>query len=288
MATNSGKTFIGNLALSKTKAGLTDEGVMYSSGIDDTEFADFTTASNETIKRICLYYETCLKRCLEEIQPDFAKRFADLGNQITINKEYQDWGYLFELPTDFLHLIKQTDESNKNAKYDCDILDFTSYAHTVTGSDDNVYICTTAHTSVDDSSDGEPPDDDGEGNWTLDSDEEYKGADWEVRSYSASASGRLFVTNTMSNTDGDSAYIEYIPYTLGGINDDATKYPENFKHALATLLASEIELDYERRAKLLMEYETLAKPKAKSVGESDEYEKDVTKVIDARRNLTVG
>ena len=64
MATNTAKTLIANLALSKTKAGLTDTGVSYVSAIDDTEFADFTTASNETIKRICLYYEPTLKRCL--------------------------------------------------------------------------------------------------------------------------------------------------------------------------------------------------------------------------------
>ena len=90
MAINTSKTLIANLALSKTKVGLTDTGVSYTSGIDDTEFADFTTADNETVKRICLYYEPTLKRCLKEIRPDFAKRYADLGPEISINKECGD------------------------------------------------------------------------------------------------------------------------------------------------------------------------------------------------------
>lgn len=289
MATNAGKTLIVNLAVSKTKAGMMDTGVVYTTGIDDSVFADFTTGSNETIKRGALYYESCLKRCLREIKPDFAKRFADLGNQIKINKKYGSWGYLFELPSDFLQLIKQTNEADISQKYNCDILDFTNYAHTVVGSDDNVYICTTAHTSADDSSDGQPPDDDGDGNWTLDEDEEYSGAEWEEsKSYVASASGKLFVTNTLSNSDGDSAYIEYIPYVKAGINDDPTKYSPHFQNALAILLASEIELDFDRRAKLLLEYKSVAKADVKSVGEADEYEEKVTKVIDARSNLTVG
>ncbi len=289
MADNDAKTFEVNLAISKTKAGIQDTGELYSSGIDDSVFADFNTGENNTIKRAALYYETCLLRCLDEIRPDFAKRFADLGNRITINKEYGDWSCLFEKPSNFLYLIRQTDESSKKLNYDCQPLDFTNYAHTVTGSDDDVYVCTTAHTSADDTDDGEPPDDDGSGNWTLDSTDEYTGADWEEsKAYKASQSGILLATNTLSNSDGDSAYIEYIPYEQAGINDDPTKYTESFKHAFATLLASEIETDFERRQKLLNEYELIAKPKAKETKTKDDHEKKTTLVVDARSNLRVG
>lgn len=289
MAINASKTLIANLSLSKTKAGLTDTGVSYTSGIDDTEFADFTTADNETVKRICLYYEPTLKRCLKEIRPDFAKRYADLGAEISVNKEYGDWDYLFTLPSDYLALIKQTSESSTRSGIRCDVLDFTSFAHVVVGSDYAIYICTTAHTSVDDITDGDPPDDDGDGNWTIDSDSEWKGVAWEEdKSYLASGSAKLLVTNTLSNDDSDSAYIEYIPYAQGGINDDPTYYTDEFQNAFATLLASEIELDYQRRIQLLTEYKTLAKPDAAAIGESDEYEaKPPTKVTDARTNLQV-
>jgi hypothetical protein len=289
MATNEGKTLVVNMAVSKTKAGYMSTGEAYSTGIDDTVFADFTTGSNETIKRAALYYESCVKRALKEIQPDFAKRYADLGNRITINKEYGEWEYLFELPDDFLQLIKQTSESNTSKKIESDILDFDSYAHTVTGDDDDVYVCTTSHTSADDTSDGQPSDNDGSGNWTLDSEDEYEGAEHEFdKSYTADTSGKLLVTNELSNDDGDSAYIEYIPYEQSGVNDDPTKYPDHFLSALSVLLASEIELDFDRRRELITEYRTLARPDAIAVGESDEYEESTTKVITARTNLRIG
>jgi len=289
MADNEWKRLIVNMALSKTKAGVQDTGDLLFDDFDDTVFADYTTGSNETQKRAALFYETCLKRCLRELKPDFARRFADLGNRITINKEYADYGYLFELPSDFYWLIRQTDESSRKTSIDCDVLDFTEYAHTVEGTDDEVYICTTAHTSVDDTSDGEPPDDDGDSNWTIDEDSEWNAAEWEEeKSYTADTDGKLLGTSTYSNSGGDSAYIEYIPYAQAGINDDPSKYPEEFKHALATLLAMELELDFERRQKLLIEYENYAKPKAREEEGSDEYVKKITKVTDARSNLTVG
>ena len=221
------------------------------------------------------------------MRPDFAKRFADLGNRITINKEYADWGYLFELPSDYLCLVRQTDEGDHKLKYDSKILDFTGYAHTVAGTDDEVYVCATSHTSA---TATKPITGASYSTyWTEDSSDEYSGADWESgKAYTADTDGKLLVTNDYSNADGDSAYIEYIPYTQAGINDDPDQYSEPFKHALATLLASEIELDKERRDKLISEYELMAKPKAREENNKTDYEEPVTKVTTARTNLTVG
>lgn len=290
MADNDAKTDVFNLTLAKTKSGMQDTGVNYSTGIDDTVFADFTTADNETIKRFCLYYESCLKRCLKDIRPNFAKRFADLGNEITINKEYADYDYLFELPSDFLAFVRQTYETDRKTNIvNCEVRNFTSYAHTVTGDDDEVYICTTAHTSADDTDDGQPLDDDGDGNWTEDEDDEYEGAEWEAgKAYKASQTGKLFLTEVLSNEDADSAYIEYIPYEQAGINDDPTYYTEEFKNALATLIASEMELDYERRKELLNEYRTYARPEAQEEEGKSMPEEKTQRITTSRSNLTVG
>lgn len=221
-----------------------------------------------------MLYEPVLKQVIEDIVPDFACRYADLGYPVAVNMEYGDWDYLFELPTDFLALVAQMSEGdpNKEASLDRDpeILHFKDYSHVVVGSDDQAYYCDTSHTSVDNTADGQPPDDDGDANWTLYDTDGSLGEVWYAGvSYKYSATGLLLATNTLTNTDGDSAYIKYLAYVqttnagIAGRSDQPAYYPESFKNALATRLAAEMCLDskdYERRLRLLEEYESIAKP----------------------------
>jgi len=274
MADNPQKRALINRAIIKFSSGTTAAARVLFDSIDDSYFSDPFTNVPSTRKDLlvaCITYEQVLKRVLIDLKPEFATLYADLGHEIRINKEVGEWTYIFELPSDFLWLIAQVDEDDKDKTYEAKIKYFKQYAHIVTGSDDQTYYCKTAHTSVDDSSDGEPPDDDGDDNWDL-YDTDDIGADWvEGWAYKASQTGRLLVTNDYSNnpsatvdTDYDSAYIKYIPYVQAGINDEPAYYDEYFSNAFATLLGSElaqvIGKDYERHIQLLNEYENVAKP----------------------------
>jgi hypothetical protein len=276
MADATHKRAIINRAILIFSAGTTGAArVLFEDGdMDTTYFSDPHANVPSTRKDIlvsCIAYEQVLKRILIDLKPEFAKQYADLGHEIRINKEHGDWSYIFELPSDFLWLIAQIDQTDIKKEYKAVVKYFREYAHIVTGSDDQTYYCSTAHISVDDTSDGEPPDDDGDSNWTL-YDEDNIGADWvEGWSYKASETGRLLLTNNYSNYPSttvdesiDSAFIEYISYVQAGINDEPEYYSEDFCNAFATRLGAELALaigkDYKRRLELISEYENIAKP----------------------------
>ena len=72
----------------------------------------------------------------------------------------------------------------------------------------------------------------------------------------------MLATNDLTDDVGVSAYIKYLAYTLAEQSDEPAYYPGVFKKAFATKLAAEMALDskdYERRRRLLEEYEGLAK-----------------------------
>jgi hypothetical protein len=251
---------------------------MFFAALTDAEFADWSTISETDYpdaRMAVMIYEPILKQVLEDIQPDFACAYADLGQPRKIDQEFGGWDYLFELPADFLCLVKQLAEGDQSKEesaqpgYRCEVLHFKGYSHTVVGSDGLVYYCDTDHTSVDDTTDGQPPDGDGDGNWTLDATEELEGAAWAAGvAYEYDSTGLMLASNDLTNEDGTAAYIKYVAYvqtTSGGTagrSDQPQYYPESFKNALATRLAAEMTLDakdYERRRMLLDEYERLAK-----------------------------
>jgi hypothetical protein len=284
------KTFIANLAIAKTKQGVTDVGQTYVATILPAYFADYTSvpggSANETVKRICLYYESTLIRCLRDLKPAFARRFADLDNEIKINKEMGSFDYWFELPSDYLELVAQVDEGNIKTHYEAEVIDFSGWSHTVEGTDDNVYYCKLGHTSA--TADKPITGANYATYWTLEATEEFAGADWEAsKAYLTAQTGKLLGTNTLSNEDGDSAYIDYLAYVQAGISDDPSLWPEFFQHAVATLLASEITLDFEHRLKLLQEYDLLARPDAAIEQSAHKYVPKKTKVLAARTALTV-
>jgi hypothetical protein len=148
-----------------------------------------------------------------------------------------------------------TDESSRKSHLEARVITVHGYSNIVYGSDDQTYYCDTDHTSVANASDGDPPTDDGNGNWTPFSTDKY-GVDWEAgRAYKYDETGKLILHNDLTNEAGDSGYIEYIGYVQAGFADVPTEYDPHFIEAFTTLLASmaasaaqakDVEPDYEQ------------------------------------------
>ncbi len=300
MATNAGKTDMINLALMKLQ-GATDSGTqgIWTDIANSVFIAPETAAgtSKETIRIACLMYPRILKRAIRDIRPKFAKQYADLGKRIKVTLDSSnvmalaDWNYLFNLPSDYLELMFQISQANKKLYYEADVVTANSYAHIVTGDDDQSYYCDTNHISVDDSSDGQPLADDGDGNWTLFNADGTMGATWEEsKAYKSDETGKLLVAQEYSNADGDSAYIEYLGYTqttdaANGFADVPSLYDEHFVDAFTTLFASDLapyQAEATRRPVLRAEYERLLKPQAKGIGRRPDYETPVVSWLEAR------
>ena len=295
MATNAAKTHMINLALLKLVGVTSSAQPMLKTDIDDTVFASPTTATGvnkDDVMLYCTRYPDCLKRALIDIRPKFARRYADLGLPISITEDTSilypraDWVYMFDLPTNFLALIKQTEEGNKAAKIEAEERTAHGFAHVVAGDDGTSYYCDTAHTSVDDSSDGQPADDDGNGNWTQFSTDDDDGATWEAgKDYKASQTGKILLSNELSNADGDAAYIEYIAYAQAGVSDMPDCYDQHFIEAFVTLLAESMapwSTEQGVRQMLIQEYERLARPGALAADARPDYEPPKNPWLDAR------
>ena len=94
--------------------------------------------------------------------------------------------------------------------------------------------------------------------------------------------GMLF-TDNFSNTDGDSAYIDYIL-----LESDTSKYSPSLKEAIATKLAAELAptLKPSQTAILKREYEYLVLPKAEGLNQAEQYDDDEGSYswLDARKS----
>uniref|UniRef100_A0A6M3KBI2 Uncharacterized protein n=1 Tax=viral metagenome TaxID=1070528 RepID=A0A6M3KBI2_9ZZZZ len=276
------KRHLCNRTLAILVAGRTSQSGIFFDSITDEEFADYTTVADNLNdkKLICCLYPQILQQVITDMKPDFARQFADLGAEIRINKEIRDWSLLFGLPADFLDLVAQINQIDRNTKYDCEVLTFDDYAHVVEGSDEQAYYCKLLHTST---TDDEPiTGTNWETYWTLYDEDGTLGAPWiESWAYKASQSGNLLATSDYSNdpsttVDGgiDSAYIEYLAYVQAGISDKPLYYPESFKNAFCTRLAAEMALDakdYEQRRRLLEEYAMLAGPGFRAIQQDRKY-----------------
>jgi len=289
MADNQYKREIVNMAISILREGRTSVAGQFYSSIDDTEFADYTTAATQGLQRACFRYASVLKAVLRDIKPDFASgHYADLGAEIRINKEINGWDYLLELPSDYLDLIAQVEQGSRTIKdgqssrevtHDHKVFTFDSYAHVVKGTDDQAYYCKLAHEAA--AANKPITGADWETYWTLYDVAAALGADWVSGwSYKASESGLLLATNTYSNNPSatvdssiNSAYIKYIPYVQAGINDKPQYYPEEFKTAQAVRLASALTKDVEKQVGLLRRYKMFEKPEVLRIQNMDKHRK---------------
>lgn len=292
------KTDMVNLAILKLMGSTSGATQIIESAIAAGVFADPSTASGENATDQLLYctrYEFCLKKALRDIRPKFARKFADLGLQVEITQDNSNlveragWSYCFQLPADYLDLMWQIDEA---VDYDINMPPIPSrivmvdgWSHVVGGDDGNSYYCSTSHTSVDNASDGQPTDDDGDGNWTQFSSDDDDGATWEAgKAYLNDTSSFLLLTNDLSNADGDSAYIEYIGYLQGGFADDPNYYDDNFIEAFTSLLAAEMApwaASPQARSPLLKEYLYYVQ-RSKADNARPDYEEVETSWLDAR------
>lgn len=291
---NAQKRALVNRALLIFSGAKTPKGRIFFTEITDDDFSDpFTNVSGNDEAKLaaCVSYEPVLKRVFTELQPKFARQYADLGAEIRINKEIADWSYLFELPSDYFDIVTQVSQANRKTKIESKVLTFNEYAHIVNGTDDQTYYCSTAHTGA---SEYKPITGASYADkWSL-YDADKIGVDYVIGwSYKASQSGKLLVTNEYSNdpsttVDGDidSAYIQYIPYVQAGINDKPEYYPEHFANAFCTRLGAEIASaigkGYERRRELLQEYDMIAKPDFWGIQQAKEHIEERTTILEAR------
>lgn len=278
MADNAQKRAIVNLALARLVGGRTADTSLFFTSITDAEFADWTSISeqNEPDKRLAvMLYEGTLKKTLENMHPDFACEYADLGTALAINQEYGGWDYLFELPTDFLCLVKQCSEGDPlGAGFDCEVLDFQDYSHVVVATDDQSYYCSANHTAA--AADKPISGANYASYWTLYSTDGSYGATWvSGTAYKYNRTAKMLATNVLTDDAGSSAYIRYVAYVqtsadgaTPGRSDQPLYYPEAFKEAFATRLAADMALDskdFQRATELLARYENYDKPAAQAV-----------------------
>jgi hypothetical protein len=293
MAANTYKTEIANMAVTILRQGKVSDAGQFFDSIDDTEFADYTTVTgtaSQDKQRVCFVYEAILKEVLRDIQPDFAIQYADLAEEIRINKEMASHSLLFELPTNYLDIVDQISQADRSVKYDNEILTFDSYAHVVVGTDDQAWKCIVAHTAADAN---KPITGASYATyWELyDTDSAY-GAAWVANwAYKASESGLLLATSDYSNTAGDSVYIKYLAYVQAGISDKPQFYSPEFKRAVAVRLASALTKDVEKQKELIARYGMYEKPEAWDNKDRKRFKGNRVvhgSVITARRNLSLG
>jgi len=278
------KTDMINLALLKLHGVTSSAQAILETAITAGVFADPTSATGKNkddIMLFCTRYEFSLKKALADIRPKFALRYADLGDPISITEdgstellyERGDWYYMFDLPSNFLDLLKQTDEAAGAAQIACGVRAANGYAHVVKGSDGQAYYCSAdvtaaaANTPITGASYATY--------WTLFSTDEDDGMDFETgKSYKADQTANVLFTNQYSNADGDSAYIEYLAYVQAGVSDVPALYPQDFVEAFVTLLASEMapwSQEDNARLKLRQEYEQLVRPAASAAEARPDY-----------------
>ena len=293
MATNAAKTHMINLALLKLVGVTSSAQPMLKTDIDDSVFASPTTATGvnkDDVMLYCTRYPDCLKRALIDIRPKFARRYADLGPPISITEDNSilypraDWVYMFDLPSNFLDLIGQTSQGSKTDRIEAEVRTAHGFAHVVKGSDDQAYYCSTdvtgiaATTPITGASYATY--------WTLFSTDDDDGVDFETtKAYKADQTGKILLSNELSNADGDAAYIEYLAYTQAGVSDMPAYYDQHFVEAFVTLLAESMApwtTEQNVRQMLIQEYERLTRPAALAADARPDYEVPENPWLDAR------
>jgi len=293
MATNAAKTHMINLALLKLVGVTSSAQPMLKTDIDDTVFASPTTATGvnkDDVMLYCTRYPDCLKRALIDIRPKFARRYADLGLPISITEDKSilypraDWVYMFDLPSNFLDLIGQTSQGSKTDRIEAEVRTAHGFAHVVKGSDGQSYYCSAnvtgaaANTPITGASYATY--------WTLFSTDDDDGMDFETgKAYKYNQTGKILLSNELSNADGDAAYIEYLAYTQAGVSDMPAYYDQHFVEAFVTLLAESMapwSTEQGVRQMLIQEYERLARPAAQASDARPDYEPPENPWLDAR------
>jgi len=153
-------------------------------------------------------YPEVIGEYLEEFHWAHLLTWADCGDAIaTVNEiEGAEWQYQFNLPSDCLWVICQSEEGDRTARYQFDLIQ------------------------------------------------------------------TILLTNSLTNTDGDSAYIQYVSAPDSG--DELTLSSYQFREGLANKLAIAMAptMNPDKLNSLIEQYQRLTLPSAKAVNQKQQYE----------------
>lgn len=179
-------------------------------GGDNTLTIDALGDGTDTGDLCDLLYTAVRREVLKRMKPQECSYYADLGDESSTTAEKAEWEYVFDLPSDNLIVVRQTDEEYHKIDYPYQI----------------------------------------------------------KQSY-------LF-TNILSNTDRDSAYIEYIKNET-----DGDSFSDEVIEAMATLLASRLaprivkgDKGWQVSGDLLNLYETLVLPTSMGINQSQQFHQE--------------
>lgn len=88
-----------------------------------------------------LLYTPARKEVLKRMQPQECLYYADLGDESSFAGEKAEYEYVFDLPDDYLHLVKQTHERYHKMDYRCKVIQNQLLTNILTNEDgDSAYI----------------------------------------------------------------------------------------------------------------------------------------------------
>ena len=90
-------------------------------GGDDTLEITALGDGTDTSDLCDLLYTGVRKIVLKRIKPQECSYYADLGSESSFSGEKADWNYVFDLPSGYLTLVKQTYELNHKTEIRCEI-----------------------------------------------------------------------------------------------------------------------------------------------------------------------
>ncbi len=118
-----------NRALTKIGGGIDTVTITSLSGTDKT-----STLCN-------LLYTPARKTVLKRMKPQECSYYADLGDESSFSGEKAEWKYVFDLPDDYLTLVKQTDELSHKVEWPSEVKQGKLFTNIFSNEDgDSAYI----------------------------------------------------------------------------------------------------------------------------------------------------
>lgn len=111
------------------------------SGGEDTLTITALGDGSKTSDLCDLFYTPSRTETLSRMQPQECSEYEDLGSESSSTMEKAEWTYIFDLPSDCLSVIRQTDEKYHKINYDHEVKLSKLLTHALTNEDgDSAYI----------------------------------------------------------------------------------------------------------------------------------------------------
>lgn len=119
-----------------------NRGLAKLSGGEDTRTISALGTSGDKTSELCdLLYTPTRKEVLVRMRPQECCEYEDLGDESASTMEKADWEYIFDLPSDCLHVIRQTDEQYHKINYDHEVKLSKLFTNALSNDDgDSAYI----------------------------------------------------------------------------------------------------------------------------------------------------